>query len=72
MSFFYEKIKLNNKKLKLQVILILSQSTCCILNSASDAEYNGYWGIGTITPGGLPETSAISSFSTDWKHCGMN
>lgn len=32
-----------------------------MLNSASVAEYNGYCGIGIITPGFLPSTSATKS-----------
>lgn len=32
-----------------------------MLNSANEAEYNGYWGIGIKTPGFFPSTSATNS-----------
>ncbi len=35
-----------------------------ISNSATVAEYNGYCGMGIITPGRLPSTGAFSNFKT--------
>lgn len=39
--------------------------TCCMLNSAKVAEYNGYCGIGIKTPGFFPSTSATNSRKID-------